>query len=458
MEEVVGDVARPRAAWPLNGDLGHLPGEQGFVAGARNLAGWLNRGADHLDDLRRRHGNVFRSQFWIHPIVCVFDPELVAKIARNEDRAWSAALAWHFFFDGVDPTSATMDSPVTLDFEPHKDARKLLQPAFSGAAVAGYLETAAPMFARAIDRWVTDGRVTFKPAIRRLLAEVSTRIFIGVDDSREAETLDRALADFWAGPMAMTKNRWLSPKWRRAMQGHRTLRETLRPKVAERRRGEGTDLFSRLCRTEREGEWLDDDGLVRLFIGLLAGAFDTTSLGLASMMYLLARHPEWQDRVREEARAIPSPTAEDVRRLEVTDRAWKETLRLFPVSANLPRVSLRDVDLGGFRIPAGTLVQAMTGPLGRDPAWWTEPRKFDPDRFGADRAEDRKHPGAFVPFGAGAHACIGMHLSNLEAKLFCHALVTKARFRLEDDREAGHVYAPLGSVKGDVGLVIEKIG
>ena len=314
------------------------------------------------------------------------------------------------------------------------------------------------MFARAIDRWVADGRVTFKPAIRRLLAEVSTRIFIGVDDPREAETLDRALADFWGGPMAMTKNRWLSPKWRRAMNGHRTLRETLRPKVAERRRGEGTDLFSRLCRTEREGEWLDDDRLVRLFIGLLAGAFDTTSLGLASMMHLLARHPEWQDRLREEARANPGPlAAEDVRRLEATDRAWKETLRLFPVSANIPRVSLRDVEVGGHRIPAGTLVQAMTGPLGRDPKWWTEPTKFDPDRFTTARAEDRKHPGAFVPFGAGAHACIGMHLSNLEAKLFCHALVTRCRFRLVDDREAGHEYAPLGSVKGDVGLVIEKI-
>lgn len=51
MESVVGDIERPHAAWPLNGDLKHLPGEQGFVVGARNLAGWLNRGVDHLESI-----------------------------------------------------------------------------------------------------------------------------------------------------------------------------------------------------------------------------------------------------------------------------------------------------------------------------------------------------------------------------------------------------------------------
>ena len=113
--------------------------------------------------------------------------------------------------------------------------------------------------------------------------------------------LDRALAAFWKAPFALVKNPWLSLAWRKAMRGHRTLRDALEPKVAERRVRGGTDLFSRLCDASRGVDWLDDAGLVRLFIGVMAAAFDTTSLALTSMVYLLAKHPEWQERLRAEA-------------------------------------------------------------------------------------------------------------------------------------------------------------
>jgi len=228
-------------------------------------------------------------------------------------------------------------------------------------------------------------------------------------------------------------------------------------RIPQRRARGGEDLFSRLCCTPSDIEWVDDNAMVRLFIGVMLGAFDTTAAGVASMAYLLARHPTWQDRVREEALALgEGPIGyEDIRRLETADCAWKETLRLFPITSNLPRYTLRDVEIAGHRIPAGTLVLAAIGPAQRDAAWWTRPDRFDPDRFADGRAEDRKQP--FMPFGAGAHACIGTHLASAEVKAFWYAMVTRCRFRLARDYQGHHTYTPMGSISGDVGLVVERL-
>ena len=457
--DAVGDVARPRAAFRPTSRLGDLPGQTGFLDGFTNLAGWLTRGNAHLVEQRKRFGPIYQTRFGLHTIVCVSDPDVLTSIARNEDRAWSAALAWGVFFEGINPRCPTVDAPVNLDFEPHAEARKLLQPAFTPSAMTGYLEAASPRFEEAIEKWLKSGTVRFKADVRRLLATVSSSIFMGVDDETEGAMLDRALAAFWKAPFALVKNPWLSRAWRKAMRGHRTLRDALEPKVAERRARGGTDLFSRLCDASRGVDWLDDAGLVRLFIGVMAAAFDTTSLALTSMVYLLAKHPEWQERLRAEALAVSSGRVsyEMSKRLVDTERAWKETLRLFPVAADIPRVALRDVEVLGHRIPAGTFVLAMIGPVLQDPSRWPDPLRFDPERFSEARAEDKKNKGAFLPFGGGAHACIGMHLASVEAKAFCHALLTRCRFRLEKDYTGHHVYTPLGVVSGDVRLRIEPI-
>src|ERR1700722_7372383 len=174
---VVGDVARPRKA-PLPGsELGHLPGESGRLRGIANLVDFMRRGADHVADQRRRFGPVFRAPVGGSLAVWVCDPEMVAKIARNGDQAWSAALAWTALFEGIDSSSETLDFLGTLDFEPHREARRLLQPAFGPAATAGYLDAARPLFDRAADGWMARGRVAFKTEDRRLRAGASSSIF-----------------------------------------------------------------------------------------------------------------------------------------------------------------------------------------------------------------------------------------------------------------------------------------
>lgn len=455
--DAVGDVSRPKAGLPLSAaGLDALPGKLGLITGITNAFGWMRHGREHLLAQVKQYGPIFKAQFVNWPTVFVAEPELVAAIFKNEDKTWSAALAWRLFFEGIDPRTTTMDWPVTIDFETHKDARKLLQPAFSGTAMASYIETAIPMIERTVDGWVARGQVMFKAEVRRLFALIAGRIFLGVESDEQAEMLDRLLAAYWKGPVALSKNRLLSPTWRRAMAAYKKLFDWLLGMVPERRKNGGDDLFSRLCKTAHDVAWVDDRALVSIFMGVLAAAFDTTSCGVTSMGYELARDRAWQQKLRESA-GSGKLTHESVRQLDTIEWAWKETLRLYPIAADVPRRALRDTQLGNYQIPAGTLVLALVGAVLNDPKIWSEPSRFDPMRFSPERAEDKKVKGAFLPFGGGAHACIGAQLSTLEAKAFWQVMLTRCRFELAKPYRAAHHLKPLGVVSGDVALTLTRV-
>jgi cytochrome P450 len=323
-------------------------------------------------------------------------------------------------------------------------------------AVQGYLETARLAFDEAIPAWIARGRVPFKRDVRTLLACVANKIFTGIEDEAQVAAIDRSLVDFWSGMLALSRRPWLSPKFRRARRGYAALRETFMKLAAERRgTTDGTDLFSHMVRNAAPES---DDALVRVFLTIMFGAFDTTSVACTSMAYLLAKHPEWQARVRQEALAVAGPLdAMGLRSLKELEWVWKETLRLMPVSGFVPRRTLRAVEVSGHTLPAGTFAGIMQGAIGRHPKWWTEPDRFDPERFSPDRAEDKQHPALQMPFGAGAHACIGNQLATMEMKLLFHRLLTSCRFSLAKDYDARHTFAPMGCVSGKVDLKLEPL-
>ena len=420
----------------------------------RGFLGVLLRGVAYSVEARARYGDVYRVPFIGNPMVVVWDADEIAKIFRNEEHVWSTAMGWDaLMFEKLDPRKGNIGTLLSLDFEEHRVARKLVQPGFTLKAIEGYLAVAGRAFDTAIGRWLARGEVDFKPAIRKLLADVALEIFTGLDDRDEIALVDRALSDFWGGMMSIARNPIVSPTFRRAQRGLETLIRTFLALVPVRRRDSGTDLFSRMCQAEDE-DGLGDEAMVRVFITVMFGAFDTTSAAMTSMAYLLARSPEWQGRLREEALAHPSPDARKL--LQQTEWAWKETLRLMPVSSFIPRRALRDTTIAGYPIEAGTMIGPMNGAIGRHPRWWSSPETFDPARFSPERAEDKRHAVAYSPFGAGVHACVGMQLANMEAKLFWQKLLPRCSFALRRDYEAKHVHTPMGSVSGNVALMLHR--
>src|SRR5262249_49600703 len=158
---------------------------------------------------------------------------------------------------------------------------------------------------------------------------------------------------------------------------------------------------------------------------------------VSSLVYLLGKHPEWQDRVRAEVKGLSLPHGaplpyERVSELELFEMAFKEAMRINPPVAGVPRTAVRDFQFKGYDIPAGTRVGIDAIFTHRMSEIWPEPLKFDPLRF-ADNSARARHKYAWVPFSGGAHMCLGLHFAYMLAKSFFYALLTTTKVSLAHD-------------------------
>jgi len=432
-----------------------LPGKMGPLASMASAYGSYVHGVAHAERMQQRYGEIYRTMFMTQPMVAVSAPDEVHKILRNEKNVWSTAMAWEYlFFDGLNAEGGNPGSLLTLDFDAHSLARKLVQPAFSAAAIRGYIEIAQPLVQEHIGRWIAAGEVSLKKTMPAIFPAISNRLLTGIEDPAQLDRIDRALRTTSAGAQALIQRRQFNPWLGRARSAYGYLTSLFVSLVPVRRAHPGADLLSQICQVSGGPNGLEDEAMVRIFLTMLLGAHDSTSLGITSMSYLLAKHPDWQERLRQEADPI-GPEVRDAKALhkqEQLELVWKESIRYMPITDFVPRRALRDVEIRGHHIKAGTLVGAMAGLVGRHPEWWTNPRTFDPERFSPERAEHKKHPAIYNPFGGGAHVCIGMQLATLQAKVFFHSLLTRSYVSLYKDYDAAHTYRPLGCVSGDVRL------
>jgi cytochrome P450 len=199
-----------------------------------------------------------------------------------------------------------------------------------------------------------------------------------------------------------------------------------------RRETGGEDLFSQLCRaTWDDGTLLSNADIVNHMAFFMMAAHDTLTSSLTSFVYRLAANLKWQEKVREEHRSLglapegPLPF-ERLDELVLTEMAFKEAMRLAPPVPSIPRRALRDFEFMAFRIPAGTSVSINPLFTHYMPELWPEPERYDPMRFGPEVSRNR-HKFAFVPFGGGAHMCLGLNFAYMQAKCFAWHFLNKFR-------------------------------
>ncbi|KAJ6661457.1 hypothetical protein lerEdw1_014366 [Lerista edwardsae] len=160
------------------------------------------------------------------------------------------------------------------------------------------------------------------------------------------------------------------------------------------------------------------DSIKANIIEFTAGSVDTTAMPLLFTLFELARNPQVQTALREEIKAAesrgPGELSAVLNRLPLLKGTIKETLRLYPVGITVQRYPTRDVVLRNYRVPAGTLCQVGLYAMGRSPAVFSDPERYDPRRWLSREDSNFKA----LAFGFGQRQCIGRRLAESEMMLF----------------------------------------
>ena len=199
------------------------------------------------------------------------------------------------------------------------------------------------------------------------------------------------------------------------------------------RRGDLLDMLLD-ARDEDTGVGMDDRQLRDEVITTFAAGHETTAVTLSWTFYLLSRHRDVLAAVQREvddALGGRLPTVDDLRAMPYTLQVFEESLRMYPSAPIVPRLTLKDTELGGHQVPAGSRVLVNLHNIHRHPAHWPDAERFDPGRFGGGegRTPGKRHRFAYLPFGAGPHLCIGKHFALMEAHLLLAALLQRYEFR-----------------------------
>lgn len=243
-------------------------------------------------------------------------------------------------------------------------------------------------------------------------------------------------ANFIATSMLLAPPPWVpTPRNRRFQAAMRVVDDLVLGIIAQRRKtGEDPgDLLGMLMAATDEGGGvgMTDRELRDEVATLVLAGHETTAQALTWTFMLLSRHPEIERRAVAEIREVcgdAPPTFEHLRALDYTGRVIDEALRLYPPAWLFERQAIVDVELGGYTVPANTMVAVVPWTLHRHPGHWPNPEGFDPDRFLPEAAAARPRY-TYLPFGGGPRQCIGVNFALYEAKLVLATLLQ--RYSLE---------------------------
>jgi cytochrome P450 len=331
------------------------------------------------------------------------------------------------------------DGLLTSEGAVWKRQRKAVQPAFHRDRVAAATDVIVAEGEQALARWrrSPQGAVDLVHEMTQLTLGVLGHFLLQVDlggwqmigDSFEA-VQEQAIFEMVTLNLVPT---WVPlPRQLRFRSARQELAQLVNQLTAQRAGVDGArdDLLSRLLDSidhdpsEQARQQLRDE-----LVTLLLAGHETTASTLGWTWYLVTSHPQVAERLHAEAVAVLGqrrPTYADLAELSYTTRVVEEAMRLYPPVWMLSRVALDDDEVGGYHVPAGSDVLICTYTLHRNPRYWSDPERFDPDRFLPEMSGDRPRY-AYLPFGAGPRVCVGSQLGLLEAVLLTAMIAREFR-------------------------------
>jgi len=438
-------------------NLDHIPGEFGLPVFGKTL--------EVLKDPRRlalhmyeTYGPVYRSSIFFRETVSMVGPEANEFVLMDRDRNFSSKHGWDPLLDKLFPNGLML-----RDFDNHKAHRRIMQVAFKQSAMKTYVSHLNRGIVSSLKKWESEDDLHFYPAIKDLTLNTAASVFLGMPLGPEADKLNTAFMDSVLAAVAVVRYPIPGTKFYRGVKGRKFIVDYLREQLPLRRGSDAQDMFTVLCNaTDEDGNGYSDDDIIDHMDFLMMAAHDTLTSSFTTLIYNLALNQEWQQTLRRECQNLKlGPDAdlpyESLDDLEMIEWAFKEALRLNPPVPSIPRRTTRDVEFNGISIPANTPVNVSPGFTHRMEEIWTNPDNFEPDRFSEQRGEDKNHKYAWIPFGGGAHMCIGLHFAYMQMKVFMYHLLTKYEFTVDDGYQADFQIMPIPKPKDGLPINIRPL-
>jgi cytochrome P450 len=330
---------------------------------------------------------------------------------------------------------------LTSEGEFHTHQRRLVQPAFHRDRMAHYGSEMVACAARAREQWLPGAQLDLAREMPHLTLAIVGRTLFSADVSSDAEGIGQAMTtilnlfDTLMMPFADWLQKLPLPAVRRFENSRAVLDKVIYDLIAQRRasgRDEGDLLSMLLLARDEDRNGMTDTQVRDEALTLLIAGHETTANALIWSWYLLSQNPEAEAKLHAELDEVLAgrlPQFDDAPKLAYTTGVISEALRLFPPAWAIGRRAKEEYSIGAYRIPARSILLLSPWVSHRDPRWFPDPEKFDPDRWRPEIAETLPKF-AYYPFGGGARVCIGERFAWTEAVLVLATLAQRWKMRL----------------------------
>lgn len=390
------------------------------------------------------HGDAVRLRLPGRSLVVLRSPRAVQHVLIDNMRSYTKQTR------GYDMLRLVLGNGlVTSEGEYWRRQRRIAQPAFHRERLTVFTRVMTDAADAMLQRWQRSMQagtpLDVSHEMMRVTLSIASRTLLSRDVSDDADEVGAALlvalehANYRILRLLSPSERIPTPRNVRFRRAVATLHRVVDGVIAQRRAeapgtGETADLLGMMMRAQdaQTGERMSDVQLRDEAMTMFLAGHETTAMTLTWTLYLLSKHPDVERRLRAEVDSVlqgRAPQIEDLKRLPLTDRVIRESMRLYPPVWVLGRLAAADDVVDGFQIKKGDLVFVSSYVTHRSPSLWENPEGFDPDRFLPEREAQRPRC-AYFPFSVGQRKCIGDQFATLETNLILPMIVQRARLAL----------------------------
>ncbi len=386
----------------------------------------------------REFGDIFYYRFLRFHVYFFAAPEYIEQVLVAQQRKFIKGRIFQanreLFGSGL----------LTSEGDLWQRQRKLIQPSFHRERIAAYARTMVDDSLRLLKTWRDGDTRDIHREMMSLTLGIAARTLFSVEIAEESARIGRALDTVLvvsANPRRLLRvMRMLPlPSERRYERAVRDLDQIVFGIIRDRRaaasntaKDTGDLLGTLLAVRDENGIPMTDQQLRDETLTLLLAGHETTATALTWTWYLLSQHPEVEQKLHAELNVVLGgrpPAAEDLPRLNYTERVVKESLRLYPPATAILRLAVEDSEIGGYKIPKNSSIGISPWVTHHDPRFFPEPEKFNPDRW-TDEFQRSLPPYAYFPFGGGPRVCIGAQFAMMEAILVLATISQKFSLRV----------------------------